>query len=771
MIRFSAAIALITLLPALTLADPTLTRIAASADGFELTRAGQPYFIRGAGGDAPKSLLKDSGGNSFRTWGADGLDAKLDEAQKLGLSVTVGIWLQHPGRSWKYSNADQVKAQFEMAKAAILKYKDHPAVLMWGIGNEMEGPDGSDPAVWNAVEDIAKFAHSVDSNHPTMTVIAEMGGKKIHNINQYCPDIDVIGINSYGGGPSLAQRYRATGSNKPYVVTEFGPPGSWESGTNKWGAPFELTSTAKGNAYRETYEKSIAAEKGKLCLGSYAFAWGSKREASATWFGIFLADNARLEALDVMTSLWNDRPLEKHCPQIDPLKVDRDSAKPGEAVHVTLHVTDPQARPMSVKWVLQKDPAQYNTAGEVQAEQKTYPDAIVRGNLEGCDLKLPGDAGGLWLYAIVDDGQGDAAVANVPLHVEGPASRPAAPTPALPLVLYGDDEKKPPYIPSGWMGNVAAIAVDEKCGDKPHAGATCMKCELKSADGFGGVVWQNPANDWGDQPGGYNLSAARRLSFWARGAQGGEKLTFKVGIINSDKPFPDSDRASLDVILEADWKQFTIDLTDKDLSCIKTGFGWVAAGKPVTFYLDDVQFEAAPRTTQPAVKGEPATLPFALYEDGLQKPPYTPAGRMGDTASIAVDDKCDQHPHAGKSCMKCEFKSDHGFGGVVWQSPANDWGEQPGGFDLTGAKKLTFWARGDAGGETVSFSLGILGKDKKYHDSAVAKLPGQTLSTDWTQYSIDLAGKDLTDIKTGFCWVVESKGKPVTFYLDDIRFE
>ena len=66
-----------------------------------------------------------------------------------------------------------------MAKSVILKYKDNPTVLMWGIGNEMEGyKDGDDPLMWNNVQDIAKFAHENDPNHPTMTVIAEIGGKK-----------------------------------------------------------------------------------------------------------------------------------------------------------------------------------------------------------------------------------------------------------------------------------------------------------------------------------------------------------------------------------------------------------------------------------------------------------------------------------------------------------------------------------------------------------------------------------------------------------------
>jgi hypothetical protein len=769
------ALSLVFLLSGVAGADPVVTKVVKNADGgFGLDRAGQPYFIMGAGGDASKQLLKDSGANSFRTWGADGIDAKLEEAQKLGLTVTVGIWLQHETDGWKYSDPSKVQQQFEMAKKVILKYRDNPAVLMWGIGNEMEGyKAGDDPNIWNAVEEIARFAHESDPNHPTMTVIAEIGGKKVPSINQYCPDIDVVGINSYGGGPSLGERYRAAGGVKPYVVTEFGPPGSWESGKNAWGAPSELPSTAKGAFYRKTYESTIAAEKGKLCLGSYAFAWGNKREATATWYGIFLSDGTRLEALDQLSSLWTNTPLVQRCPQIQPLKSSADEVKPGELIHVDLDVTHPTNDTMTVKWVLQQDPAQYNTNGETQPEPKSYPEAIINGDLHGCDLKMPSDSGGYWLYAYVTDSKGDSAVADIPLKVDGSAPKPKGKAAKLPLKLYSDDTTDLPYIASGWMGKTDSIALDPECKDNPHSGRFCMKCEYKAADGFGGVIWQSPANDWGDLAGGFDLTGAKRLSFWARGETGKELVTFKVGIIGADKKYPDSDKALVDVPLAKDWKQYSIDLSGKDLSCIKSGFGWVVAGKsaPVTFYLDDIEYDGTAADTPVAAKGDAAQLPLAVYQDGMTTMPYTPSGWMGDTASLAVDDKCTDNPHTGANCMKCEFKSHEGWGGVVWQSPANDWGDKAGGFDLTGAKKLTFWARGEAGDEVVSFSLGLLGKDKQYHDSDSAKLADQKLTKEWKQYTIELTGKDLSDIKTGFCWSTASKGQAVTFYLDDIKYE
>jgi hypothetical protein len=117
------------------------------------------------------------------------------------------------------------------------------------------------------------------------------------------------------------------------------------------------------------------------------------------------------------------------------------------------------------------------------------------------------------------------------------------------------------------------------------------------------------------------------------------------------------------------------------------------------------------------------------------------------------------------------YKAYDGWVGVAWQHPANDWGKQPGGFNLTGAKKLTFWARGKEGGESLDFGIGLLEKDVKYYDTVKAELKGIELEKIWNQFSIDLEKADLTRIKTAFVWTLNSKGWPITFYLDDIQFE
>lgn len=562
---------------------------------FHLMRNGAPYFIKGAGGDGSKTLLRDLGGNSFRTWGADNAGPLLDEAQKLGLTVTIGIWLGHKEHGFDYNNAAQVAEQYEQARKFILKYKDHPALLMWALGNEMEG-DGNNAAVWSAINNLATLTKKLDPNHPTMTVVAEIGGDKVKNINRLCPDVDIIGINSYGGGPSLAQRYKAAGGVKPYIVTEYGPPGVWEIGKNDFGAVSELTSTQKAEAYGATYKRTIANQD--LCLGSYAFTWGNKQEATATWFGLLLPDGSRLGATDVLSQLWTGKPVTHPCPELRSLKIEgTDQVDPGATVKAALDVEASAGDPFKVQWVLQSDVHNINTNGATEAAPPTFPEAIVHADNKSAEIHLPKEGGVYRLFAYVRDTHGGAAVANVPILVKGPhvAHITPARAAALPLVLYGEAAHgKLPYIPSGYMGNYAAIKMDAECTDSPHAGKTCIKVQYQAKDNWGGVVWQDPPNDWGDQPGGENLTGATRLTFWARGDKGGETVSFLCGLIAHDKPYYDTVQAKLDkVVLTKEWKQYTIDLKGKDLSRIKSGFAWTlgANGEPVTFYLDDIRYE------------------------------------------------------------------------------------------------------------------------------------------------------------------------------------
>lgn len=590
-LTFAAAVASTALLAS---ADVTI-RHADNAN--TLLVDGQPFFVMGVGGDGPKDLLKEVGGNAFRTWGVDNLQKQLDEAQKLGLKVACGIWLEHERHGYSYSDPEFVKKQFERATAAIKKYKDHPAVLCWAIGNEMEGyKEGDDPRIWNAVEAVAKAAKEIDPKHPTMTVIAEIGGHKVKAVHQYCPSIDILGINSYAGASSIPQRYREQNGTKPYMITEFGPPGTWEVGKTDWDAVPEPTSDQKAQSYKTSYEKGILAEKDKLCLGSFAFTWGAKQEATSTWFGMLLPDNSRVAAVDVMQELWTGKPPTDRVPTIQPIKVETDRPTKGQTLHATIDAKDPEGEPLTAEWMLREEVEKLGTGGDAEAVPPEVKGAIVKGDAQGAEVKMPDKPGRYRLSVIVRDGHKGAATANLPLFIaeDSAASKERlAPKMAPPVIVYGDEQDKPPFTPSGWMGKTDAIAMDANSTDKPKAGATCMKCEFKSPTNFGGVVWQSPADDWGDKEGGHDFTGATKLTWWARGAEGGEKVEFKFGILDQQKKFFDTANGATVVTLTPEWKQYSIDLTGKDLRRIKTGFVWVVGdpGKPVTFFIDEVKYE------------------------------------------------------------------------------------------------------------------------------------------------------------------------------------
>ena len=155
---------------------------------------------------------------------------------------------------------------------------------------------------------------------------------------------------------------------------------------------------------------------------------------------------------------------------------------------------------------------------------------------------------------------------------------------------------------------------------------------------------------------------------------------------------------------------------------------------------------------------------------------FIPSGWMGDYGDIKFNDKFMTNPHNGTTCIQIAYtnKATQGarWAGIYWQNPANNWGTRPGGFDLTGAKKLSFWARGENGGERIEeFKIG--GITGEYADSDVAGIGPVVLTKDWQQFTIDLEGKDLSSISGGFCWATNLDVNPdgATFYLDDIKFE
>jgi hypothetical protein len=394
--------------------------------GWQLLRDGKPYYIYGAGGRGNTDLLKQLGGNSVRTWGSSSqeMDPVLADAHRLGLTVAAGLGLEHERHGFNYSDAARVKQQYEQAIAAVERYKNDPAILVWGIGNEMEAA-GDNPQVWTAVNDIAREIHRIDPNHPTMTVIAGVGrkGSKLINFMKYCPDVDILGINSYGAMKTLLEDVRGAKLDRPYIVTEFGPVGWWERPKTDWGAPLEQTSTEKAATYRHAYEHSVKGA-GNLCFGSYAFAWASKQERTHTWFGLLVPDakgnTEKTDVVDVLSYEWTGKWPANRSPQIASIvtKAALQEVAPGSEWEASVKSTDPDSDALIYEWEVREETHDAREGGDAEAVPPSHPEALSVVNGANVKFRAPQQSGAYRLFVAVHDGHGGVATANVPFFVK-----------------------------------------------------------------------------------------------------------------------------------------------------------------------------------------------------------------------------------------------------------------------------------------------------------------------------------------------------------------
>jgi hypothetical protein len=168
---------------------------------------------------------------------------------------------------------------------------------------------------------------------------------------------------------------------------------------------------------------------------------------------------------------------------------------------------------------------------------------------------------------------------------------------------------------------------------------------------------------------------------------------------------------------------------------------------------------------------------FYVYADkGYFKNHFIPSGWMGDYGDIQISEGCKESPFSRQSCIRIGYtaqkKQNAGWAGIYWQEPANNWGNIPGGYDLTGATTLSFYARGEKGGELIT-EVKMGGIQAEYSDSTSASIGPIVLTPEWTKYEIDLTGEDLSNVIGGFAFVISEMENPdgAVFYIDEIMYE
>jgi hypothetical protein len=395
--------------------------IVAENGKYTLLKDGRPYVIKGAAGYEYFNRLQRYGGNSVRVWHTDNAQQVLDSAHANGLTVTLGLWLAREREGFNYYDKELVEEQLQKLKQEVIKYKDHPALLMWGIGNELYA-DGANVKVWNAVNEVAEMIKEVDPDHPTTTTVMNVPYKVINLIADRCPALDVLSINSFGALFSLREELEKTDWKGPYIISEFGALGYWESYMTSWQAPIEQTSSEKAEFARERYLKSIASNTDR-CLGSYVFLWGNKQETTPTWFSLMSEKGEETALVHVMRQLWGDTTTTNKPPYIAYVTLDKKFAydqiflQPGNTYQATVFTFDPENDSLTAKWEVLSESEELDGNADKQVRPKPIAGALIEQNSNKVTLKAPKKEGAYRLYVYVYDGHNNIATANTPFYV------------------------------------------------------------------------------------------------------------------------------------------------------------------------------------------------------------------------------------------------------------------------------------------------------------------------------------------------------------------
>jgi hypothetical protein len=145
--------------------------------------------------------------------------------------------------------------------------------------------------------------------------------------------------------------------------------------------------------------------------------------------------------------------------------------------------------------------------------------------------------------------------------------------------------------------------------------------------------------------------------------------------------------------------------------------------------------------------------------------PGDPTDCNGQRASASAVGKCHTITYTPAGTNK--------WAGVYWQYPANNWGTSPGYLIPSGATKVSFQAKGVAGGEKVKFIVGGIATGMPHGDT-VGATQVFTLTKNWAQYSISIGGQSYASgVIGGFGWAMAATdaGAAANFSVDDIKWE
>ncbi|GAA0533842.1 glycoside hydrolase family 2 TIM barrel-domain containing protein [Chitinophaga japonensis] len=389
---------------------------------YTLYRNGKPFTIRGASGYTHLDRLQQIGGNTIRTWDTTNIGAILDEARRCHLAVIVGLPMPGSGYlDYFYKDTARTGAQYRAFTRTVQRYKDHPALLMWCLGNELGFPyKPGYSAFYKTFNRLLDMIHATDPDHPVTTTIANFNIVQALLVKWKVHDLDLLSFNTFGKLKTLDKQLKRSAWlwSGPFLVTEWGTYGPWESALTAWDAPIESTSTKKAEHYRELHRHLPVKAPG--FLGALVFYWGQKQETTSTWFSMFDEQAAATEAVSVMQHLWTGRAPAHAAPQLKYMLVDDKGAQdnimlaPGTRHRAEILLENGGPDTLALQWEIWQE----DWFSETGLAPLKMPDTLLApAGSHTLTFRAPSKAGPYRIYVKVMDGYGNFATANTPFYV------------------------------------------------------------------------------------------------------------------------------------------------------------------------------------------------------------------------------------------------------------------------------------------------------------------------------------------------------------------
>ncbi|ACY19141.1 coagulation factor 5/8 type domain protein [Haliangium ochraceum DSM 14365] len=441
---------------------PSVVRVTGSNGNWTLTVDGQPYTPRGStwgpSSKTPEEVaalpgymqqFRAMGGNTTRTWGTSmgisDTESKdlLDAAAAHDVRIIMGFWLVPgggPGSGGCIDYTDPAETYMNAVKSEILqmvnRYKNHPGVLMWDIGNEsILGFSQCAAQGWSEqkieavriayarfVNELSIEIHAIDPNHPTTNTSAYTPAWPY--LRDHAPDLDMLGINSYGDVCNIQTAWEAGNYGKPYILTEGGNDGEWEVPDDVNGVPDEPSDIEKGEAYSTAWK--CLMDHQNVALGGTMFHFTTTGDFLGVWFGALTNSLRRPSYFSQARSFGIDTSNMNTAPVVHSVDIaNSTSVVLGQAFTVSVDASDPEGDALTHSFHLNS--AYINGSGNtVEAE-------VVSQNGSTFVLRVPDEWKrlGVWkLYDFVYDGQGNVSVEARSFNVVLPAGSLAAGKPA-----------------------------------------------------------------------------------------------------------------------------------------------------------------------------------------------------------------------------------------------------------------------------------------------------------------------------------------------------